>query len=81
MESKVWITKFALTQGILVRTAEIKQNDTLISVKDESGHSSYFFEPYWHLTEEAAKEHARELKEKKIKGLKKQIEKLEKLEF
>ena len=76
----VWVTKYALTQGIFKCKADVKANETLITVKTAS-YPTYYHKPYWHLTEKEAQEHARLMKERRIRSLKKQIDKLEKLEF
>jgi len=75
-----WITKYALTSGIL-------EYETSISGIGDGGmicaENSYqcFHKPYWHDTEVEALAHADQLRLKKIASLKKQIERLEALRF
>jgi hypothetical protein len=82
---KVWIIKYALTQGIFERSAEI------CFYGDSSGNMVVVpgrFDQYYHgkgkewcEDYESAKQRAEQMKINKIKNLKKQIEKLEKLKF
>lgn len=84
---KVWITKYALTQGVYEAEVIDDCRDTdpsgnMIAVKEES------FTPYyhgkgkeWHETKESAISKAEQMRQKKISSLKKQIEKLEKMKF
>jgi hypothetical protein len=71
----VWITKYALTKGIFCKEAEIKG--------DMIKYDRYSCElkPDWHLTQEEAIKRAEEMREKKIKSLKKSLAKMEGLEF
>lgn len=77
---KVWITKYALTSGILEKEAEVC-TDNMISVKDTGYYTVYFHGNEWHKSRESAIAKAEEMRKKKIASLKKQIEKLEKMEF
>lgn len=76
----VWVTKFVLTQGIFKCKAEVRPNDDLIK-HIGADVPTYYLKPFWHLTEKEAQEHARHLKEQKLKNLRKQIDKIEKMEF
>lgn len=84
---KVWITKYALTKGIIETDVyeECLGTDpsgNMISVKS-NGYVSYFHGKGndWHTTKESAIQKAEEMRKKKISSLKKQIEKLEKMRF
>lgn len=79
---KVWITKYALTQGIIKSEAE-DCGDRMIRVKNENGYFEYYHGEgkEWHKTEESAIEKAEQMRQKKIESLKKQIQKLEKMKF
>lgn len=77
---KVWITKYALTSGILEREAEVC-TDSTISVKGTGYCTVCFHGNEWHKSRESAIAKAEEMRKKKIASLKKQIEKLEKMEF
>lgn len=76
---KVWITKYALTKGILIKEAEECDFNGMIKAK----YGSYYHGEgrEWHRTKESAIKKAEEMRQKKIQSLKNQIEKLEKMEF
>lgn len=81
---KVWITQYALTDGIQEMEAEVCEaisKDMIAVRKEGSINAMHFHKPYWHESKEEAIVKANEIKEKKIKSLRKSIEKLEKLEF
>lgn len=78
---KVYITKYALTQGIYeIEAKETREPDMIKNVENS-------LELYrgkgkeWHLNKEDAIKKAEEMKQKKIKSLKAQIEKFEKMTF
>ena len=84
---KVWITKYALTDGIIeedtinfLRTE--KQPSGLLNLYDRSGNISCSYKKgeYFGLKELAIKK-AAEMRKKKIESLKKQIKKLEEMRF
>lgn len=77
-----YITNYALTNGIM------KVSGTIDSSSGEGlsykwhGHTQYIYgKNQWHSSINAAKARAEEMRKKKIASLKKQIEKLEKLEI
>ena len=81
---KVWITKYATTQGILeVDDAEDLGGTTqMISAKSLGAHAMFHGEgKEWHRTQAEAIAHAEQMREKAIASHKKAIEKLEKLKF
>lgn len=82
---KVYITKYALTQGILTSyNAELCDdiNPNMIKVSfTNDWHHNYFHKPNWHETYEEALEQANKIKTRKIEALKKQIKKIEQLSF
>lgn len=79
----IWITKYALTKGILKGVgvvsddSEVVRVDTLSSKKS----TSYFHGrgKDWHLSEEGAKSQAERMRQRKILSLQKQLAKLEKI--
>ncbi len=80
---EVWITRYALVSGI-TKFAVVKADGDRVEV--ERDHSRLW--PYyhgegreWHRTQESAITKAEEMRKRKIASLKKQIEKLEKLDF
>ena len=78
---KVWITKYALTDG--VREMEVEQSENFSEiVRGKSGNDFYHGEGReWHRTYESAVAKAEEMRLKKIDSLKKQIAKWEKKRF
>lgn len=83
---QIWITKYALTTGIFVTEAEddfdslVGDAINVIQKGACNGHQLYF-RGNWHTTEEKAIAKAEKMKKLKIISLKKQIKKLQKLEF
>lgn len=84
---KVWVTKYALTQGIFQIEGGIHFERTSMFCQDGSGHPEAIDSAYhsegreWHRTEESAKLKAEAMRRAKIKALKKQIAKLGTLRF
>lgn len=76
---KVWITKYALTAGIIEAEGEFsEQYPSMVSYRDSTGPALQFVHGNdWHTTESAAFRQAEEMRQKKIASLKKQIKKLE----
>jgi len=80
---EVWITKYALTQGIYKIMVEASIEETMV-VQKKTGRMAlnhYFHKPYWHLTREAAIEQAEAMRLKKLKTLKLQTMKFERMTF
>lgn len=80
----VFITKYALTSGIIEMEAEIKDCDwskkkTSAWGKIEGGYPTGFYNNDFHLTKEEAEVDVKQRIDKKIESLKKQIKKLENL--
>lgn len=82
---KVWITKYALTRGIIeAETNEISDDGYCHAYWiDRKGYECDSFLSPRHFEEdkESAIFKAKEMRQKKITSLKKQIEKLEKMKF
>lgn len=75
----VWITKYALTKGILRAEGRVSRISTSIFL---FGPDSFFGEgDQWHRTREAAIARAEEMRKAKIASHEKSIEKLRKLSF
>lgn len=74
----VWITKYALTQGIFEAEAVLSCEPGMIEIMRSSG-NIYFHDKDWHTDLESAKSRAREMRQKKHTSLKKQLAALEKL--
>lgn len=79
---RVWITKHALTQGVysaevdLISGTMVKRLDGL-----NRGFAQYFHGGDWHTSQSAAIDKADDMRDAKIKSLKKQLAMLENLEF
>ena len=75
---KVWITKYALTEGIVEKEAEKLSTGGIQTVEQ---YPAFYRGKDWHGTREAAVKRANEMKEIKIHSLKRQIKKLEDMKF
>lgn len=73
----VWVTKWALTSGIIETEAEVRDEE-MVNCGSRYG---YFHGNDWHRTRVAAVQRAEVMRLKKIASLKKQLEKLEKMRF
>lgn len=81
---KVWITKYALTTGIIESEGEIHgQNSNMVRIQRGGRYPELFHTEgkEWHRTEEAAKIRARIMRDAKIESLHKQVNKLLNLKF
>lgn len=80
---KVWVVKFALTQGIQEKEAEICEHidKNMISIIPRKFGGEHYFKGQWYTTKEEAIKKAEEMRNKKIKNLEKQIEKLKNIQF
>lgn len=80
---KVWITKYALTKGIYETEAKdcFDINPDMIVEVNDSWHQVAHHGNDWHRTHEAAVLRANEMKTKKRASLKRQLAKVETLEF
>lgn len=76
---KVYITKYALTDGILEKEVETTFSPTMVVTSDRIRQS--FHKPFWHDTKEEAMLHAESLRQRKIASVKKLLAKLEKMDF
>ena len=76
---KVWVTKYALSDGIQEYEAERLDNQM---VKITFGRTTLFVTtPFWHENRKAAVEHAIKMRAQKLMSLKRKIIKLESLTF
>lgn len=78
---KVWITKYALLQGIY--TAEVTQSAVAPNMVSQKQENVYYHGEgrEWHRTEAKAKAHANKMVQSKIKSLKNQLKKYQKMSF
>lgn len=82
---KVWITEYALTQGIIEAETDKISNDGYCHAYwiDKKGYKcdSFLCPQHFATDKESAIAKAEEMRQKKIASLKKQIQKLEKMKF
>lgn len=84
---KVWITKYALTDGIeeidsaSVAIMEVEDTGYLTICRNAGNLPKTYNKKYYSLDKESAIHKAEEMRQKKIASLKKQIEKLEQMKF
>lgn len=76
-----YITKYALTKGIIEDKGEIVFGSQGRMICVDRKDMYLIGKPFWHIREEDAIEHAENMRDKKIKSLEKQIEKLKNLKF
>ena len=73
-----YCTKYALTDGITTISGEVKIG--MFCVKARYG-TKYYHGKDWHLELESAEERARNMRDRKIKSLKKSLARIEALTF
>lgn len=73
---KVWISKYALRTGIYAEEVEVVREGVV-----RSGHWKFFYQNDWHHSLESALWRAEEMRVAKLASLRKQIAKLEKIDF
>lgn len=78
---KVWITKYALTDGLIERDVRCCKFGGIYGIWDDGKRCGSFDEGEWFLDKQSAIQKAKEMRQKKIASLKKQIEKLERMRF
>mgnify|MGYP001618935395 CR=1 FL=1 len=80
---KVFITKYALTKGILERDVEVcsDMSDDMVHVIDNIYCGEYYRGNEWHVSKDNAIAKSEDMKQKRIISLNKQIVKLSKLKF
>ena len=78
---KVWITKYALTDGIIEADAELCGLDIISASWDNGTKCGNFGSEEWCGRKKSAVKKAEEMRQKKITSMKKQIEKLERMRF
>ena len=78
---KVWITKYALTDGIIEAEGEPYGLEWVSASWDNGCRCNDFEQGEWFDTKERAIKKAEEMRQKKIASMKKQIKKLERMRF
>lgn len=76
-----FITKYALTDGIVEVVVEDCFNASSAMVGDMNNSLVYYHKPDWHRTREGAVERAEKMRQAKILSVKKQLDKLENMKF
>lgn len=77
---KVWVTKYALTNGI--EEVEVNVNENLASVVGARFPTYYHGEgKEWHRTREQAVKRAEDMRAARLKSLSKQVKRIEALTF
>lgn len=77
---KIWVTKYALTKGVLEFDAEICSPPTMVKVLG-GRYSTYFHRGDWFTSRSDAIDRADDMRDARIKSLEKQLVRLRKLEF
>lgn len=77
---KAYITKYALSEGILEREGKVDVRTPTMFCADGAW-NNYFHNKDWHLTRELAIQRAEAMRKAKIASLKKQLAKLEGMKF
>lgn len=82
---KIYVTKYALTEGIEVyeRREPSDDRDGMVTCVNQKGMNrvAYFHGQDWHLTQSEAQDRAEKMRVAKIASLRKSIDKLEKMTF
>ena len=79
---KAWITKYALTRGIIEVDDGLKTSCSLIVLDRNLPLPTHcYYKGDWYSNKQVAINKAEEMRQKKIASLKKQIEKLEGMRF
>lgn len=78
MKTKIWITRYALTKGVMTASAEI--NKAMATVYDGHRLKLFLHGNDWHRTQDGAVAHVNKMIEAKRRSIVNQIEKLDRLE-
>lgn len=77
---RIWLTKHALTEGIKEAEGEVDSHcRTMVCYGPKSALFAHGKD--WHINRDAAVKRAEEMRKKRIASLRKQIEKLEAMDF
>ena len=74
------MTRYALTEGIIECDAKVDESKNMATFT-ENGYTRYFHREDFHLSFDEAYNRAMDIKERKIKSLEKQLNKLRELSF
>jgi len=76
----IYVTKYALTQGVLRFDDAEVINDVAV-IRQTGCYDTYFHKNQWHRTFEEAKAQAEDMRRRKMASVKKQLAKLEAMTF
>jgi hypothetical protein len=79
--SKVWVSKYALSEGVFESEAEIDPRHGCARVKVPNGTATWISKRFYHASREEAFANANDMRDKKIASLRKQIDRLYYLTF
>ncbi|HAO26757.1 MAG TPA: hypothetical protein DCQ68_01865 [Chryseobacterium indologenes] len=77
----VYVTKFALTKGIIESEGEIVEGNSKMLRTTIDLYQAFVFKPDWYENKNEAINRAEEMRNKKIASLENQIKKLKKIKF
>ena len=84
---KIWITTYALTDGILtgemLENGAHSSNSVLVAMNNPQSHGKrmHVFKPHWWTSEVYARDRAEQMRNARIKSLEKSLDKIRKLEI
>ena len=78
---KFWVTKYALSHGILDVNGEVSENCSTMMCYKSNGQEICVHRQEWHTTKESANAQANKMVKNKIVSLEKQIKKFKALKF
>jgi hypothetical protein len=78
---KIYITKYALTEGIIKIDADLVPGSTNMVFVKGANYDCYYHRDEWHKTRAEANQRAETMRQRKIVSVKKQLEKLEATSF
>ena len=81
MKTKVFITKYALSSGVMECEMEVTEKTKCYGKPDGFDYNMFFFGDEFHLTKEEAILDCEKRKEKKVISLEKQLLKIKKMSF
>lgn len=73
----VFITTYALTTGVYLRTGKISEDGVYFTHEQPNGRCEFYSKPNWHETEEEAVAQIKNMQQRKIKSLKKRVDEIE----
>ncbi len=78
---KVYVTKYALTQGIIEFIGERCSNPKMIRRRVGGRQTEYYNKPYWHENKQDALNHVEKMRKSKIESLERKLTILKELKF